>query len=113
MGVGTGSFPIAVATKRGLTFFSFDGMLKDKRGMFNGNKMQTMCSVAYFDNDSSKVASGSSSGDIYLWSGNGCTKVINNLCRGGIHAITIRGDNLYTSGYKDKLLQICDLDCNA
>jgi hypothetical protein len=37
MNTGSGTYPVVIANKRGLTFFTFDDrILVNKRGMFNG-----------------------------------------------------------------------------
>ncbi len=41
--------------------------------------MKTMCSVAFFESGNS-CASGTSEGDIYIWGGNGVSKVVNGIC---------------------------------
>jgi len=55
----------AVATKRGLYFFSYNGQtLDDKRGLFNGNEMAPQICVT-FNEENGNFYSGTSTGFIY------------------------------------------------
>lgn len=104
MDSGPGTYKCVIAGKRGLNFFTWEGgVLSKSRGLFNGKKMIDMASVQFYNNGNGCL-SGSVGGDIYIWSGNGCSKVVSGIQNGAINAITVRGNKLFSSGSNDRTL---------
>ena len=68
----------AVATKRGMHFFNYDGNeLDKKRGIFGDNPSNPMITVT-FSPEHNTFFSGSSKGMIYKWDGNSCSKSVSH-----------------------------------
>lgn len=109
MDTGSGSFQCAVAGKRGLQFFTFSNYLEKHRGMFGGQRMKDMISIAFLQGD--KALSGTVDGQIYMWNGNKASKAI-KAHKGAIHAITYAEGQVYSTGRSDKVLKIWDENLN-
>lgn len=65
-----------------------------------------MVSACYFPN-SDRLAAGATTGDIYIFNGNSCSKKV-SLHSGGIHAIGFTDNTIITSGFRDHILKIHD-----
>ena len=90
----------AVATKRGMWFFNFEGgQLDKKKGVFNGNPMTSMITVTYSP-EQNCFFSGTSKGAIYRWEGNTCVKNF-NVHKGAVMGLAWASGKLLSSGSKD------------
>jgi WD40 repeat protein len=86
----------ATAEKRGVSFYTFDGTsLSGKKGIFGGNKMTAMATVAF--GPDGKCYSGSIDGALYLWSGASCVKSV-QVTTGFINAICVTEDRILVGG---------------
>lgn len=95
----------AVGTKRGMWFFEYDGSeLKKNKGIFSGNPMDTMITVAYSD-EKNCFYSGSAKGLIYEWNGNTCSKSA-KVHDGSVRGLQWVNGVLLSSGSRDKTLKI-------
>lgn len=99
----------AVATKRGMWFFDYDGQgLDKKRGIFGGNPMSSMITVT-FSPESNCFFSGNAKGSIYRWEGNSCSKCW-DAHNGAVMGLAWASGKLLSSGSKDNILKISNAD---
>lgn len=85
----------ATAEKRGVTFWTYDGGLSSKKGVFGSNKMCAMATVA-FDKDG-RCFSGSSEGSVYVWNGTSCMKSV-SVTTGLINSICVTDGKILVGG---------------
>lgn len=90
----------ATADKRGVSFWTFEGGLSMKKGVFGGNKMTSMVSVN-FGRDG-RCFSGSIDGSVYVWNGNSCAKSV-SITTGFVNSICVAEDKILAGG-KDSII---------
>lgn len=96
----------ATAGKNGVKFWSFKGKGLDfKKGVFASHKMCDMTSVQYLNDG--RTISGSINGDLYVWSGNACLKVLKAHSK-AITAISCSNEGIVITGGADKVLNVYD-----
>jgi len=85
----------ATAEKRGVSFYTFNGTLSGKKGIFGGNKMAAMATVAF--GPDGRCYSGSIDGSLYLWNGTSCVKSI-QVTSGFINSICVTPERILVGG---------------
>lgn len=97
----------ATAGKNGLKFWNFKNPKKFeyKKGVFASHKMCDMTSVQYLIDG--RTVSGSLLGELYVWSGSACLKVLKGHTK-PITAISCSSDGTVITGGTDRVLNVWD-----